>query len=72
MTDSSPTPSDQLAEKIVRALSEAGLVPAKRAAEIKGKLAHGAAKEQDWRFWIEESLRQPEPEVNRDGQTETH
>lgn len=29
MTDSSPNPSDQLAEKIVRALSEAGLVPAK-------------------------------------------
>jgi len=72
MADSSPSPSDQLAEKIAKALSEAGLVSAKRAEEIKGKLAAGSAKEQDWRFWIEESLRQPETEVSHDGQTETH
>lgn len=72
MTDSSLSPSNQLADKIARALNEAGLVSAKRVNEVKGKLAAGVAKEQDWRFWIEESLRQPEPEVNQDGQTETH
>ena len=72
MSESSPNPSDQLAETIVKALSDAGLIPAKRAEEIKGKLANGSAKEQDWRFWIEETLRRAEPEVNHNGQTETN
>jgi hypothetical protein len=50
------TPNERLAAIVAAALSEAALIPAERAAEVRRKLADGDAQEQDWRFWIEQAL----------------
>jgi len=48
-----PPPNEQLAERIVLAMQNAGLVPERYASVIGKKLATGSAKELDWKLWAE-------------------
>lgn len=55
-TPSTRTANDQLADTITGALLAADLVPAAVAAQLREKLAAGAARESDWTAWIEAGL----------------
>ena len=55
MTEDAPagTPTERLAATITEALLAGELIPAARAADLRGKLAAGGMKEADWRLFIE-------------------
>jgi hypothetical protein len=65
-------PNERLAAIVAAALSEAELIPAEKAEEVRRKLADGDALEQDWRFWIEQALSADRIEVRDVQETETH
>ena len=52
------SPNEELAAKVVAALSEAGLIAEKHRTELTAKMHDGAAKDTDWRLWIETTLPQ--------------
>ncbi|MCI0336107.1 MAG: hypothetical protein L0226_00880 [Acidobacteria bacterium] len=62
MEQGTRTPNERLAEIIADALVSAGLVSSSRLEDLKGKLAAGTAKPEDWRLWVES--------VPRDSQSE--
>ncbi|MBI3653359.1 MAG: hypothetical protein HY231_20200 [Acidobacteria bacterium] len=64
--DLSLSPNEKLAALIVEKLLEQKLIPQKRAAEIKHRLAEGTAKAEDWRNWIELALPQAAQESDHE------
>lgn len=50
------SPNEELTEKVVAALGEAGLIAEKHRAELTEKMQDGTAKDTDWRLWIETTL----------------
>ena len=47
------SPNDILAEQIARELSDAGLVPDNRKADLESNLKVGGVSQDDWNLWID-------------------
>jgi len=47
------SPNDILAEQIVSELSDAGLIPDNRKADLESKLKIGGVNQDDWNLWID-------------------
>jgi hypothetical protein len=47
------TPNEQLAQLVVEKLHQNALITDEKRAEIKGKLASGSARQEDWKLWLD-------------------
>lgn len=54
--DTSQSPGERLAERIVAALCADGLLDPAKEPSIRKKIARGTAKASDWRLWAEETV----------------
>ncbi len=61
------SPNDVLAEELVRALLEAGLIPKDHESELERKLKAGGVTQDDWNLWIDLATAPNGAEEDNDG-----
>lgn len=60
-------PNDILAEQIASELSDAGLIPDNRKADLESKLKVGGVSQDDWILWVDIATAPENREVSTDG-----
>jgi len=65
--DERKSPNDILAEQIASELSDAGLIPDNRKADLESKLKGGGVSQDDWNLWIDIATAPEDTEVGADG-----
>ena len=61
------SPNDILAEQIASELSDAGLIPDNRKADLESKLKVGGVSKDDWNLWIDIATAPENTKVSADG-----
>ncbi len=61
------SPNNILAEQITSELSDAGLIPDNRKADLESKLKAGGVSQDDWNLWIDIATAPENTEVSADG-----
>lgn len=61
------SPNDILAEQLVSELSDAGLIPDNRKADLESKLKAGGVSQDDWNLWVDIATAPENTRVNANG-----